>query len=144
MIHLKVDDTDTRYSKESGLPTGVFYKKNRIIAIFTRKESRHCLGTFDTPEEAHAAYLTATTMTDAQILVYKKELRKARLESKRLRPIPPHTTKRPKAKPITKSKQSQLYELEKPLPYILTPNNTDTSTIRTRWIDLRNRFSIRR
>jgi hypothetical protein len=48
-----------RIASKFGLPRGVHRNKKRFIARICIAYKSVCLGTYDTPEEAHAAYLKA-------------------------------------------------------------------------------------
>lgn len=45
--------------KASGLPKGVWKHRNRFVAEIHHQKVKERLGSFDTPEEAHAAYVEA-------------------------------------------------------------------------------------
>lgn len=51
---------ETQKRRKNNLPTGVWPKRGRFIAMAKIDGKRRSLGTYDTPEEAHLAYLEAT------------------------------------------------------------------------------------
>lgn len=72
----------TQPKKVSKYPRGTFKKKDRFVALISRGGVRHYLGTFDTPEEAGAAYTVAEAKKKGEIEAAEIELRLLKFQRK--------------------------------------------------------------
>lgn len=52
---------NTKRKRNTALPKGVWKKRNRFASEIVKDGVKHRLGVFDTPEQAHAAYVVAAS-----------------------------------------------------------------------------------